>query len=275
MATQNYTSVVNTDALTVPVKAATVYHAHEQSLFLGGELIPVVNTPTGVLQVPELAEAQAATVIGSETSSDIETTLAGSTKNTLTCDLFASRSVVRDLGALDANEIGRVLGVAVAKAFDQSVFTALDSAGDTTFDSTPASVDDIIDAAAVIRGNGEMGQLYAVMNPTQIAALLKEIGTDAFAGSDYQNTALRNGAVGSIAGVQIFQSARIATQVSGETVAGYMFGTDAMRIAMQKNVDIEIGRRAAAVGNDVVASLHAKAALIDPNRAVRLVDTTA
>ena len=164
------------------------------------------------------------------------------------------------------------MGVAVAKAFDQSVFTALDSAGDTTFDSTPASVDDIIDAAAVIRGNGEMGQLYAVMNPTQIAALLKEIGTDAFAGSDYQNTALRNGAVGSIAGVQIFQSARIATQVSGETVAGYMFGADAMRIAMQKNVDIEIGRRAAAVGNDVVASLHAKAALIDAGRAVKLIN---
>ena len=77
MATQNYTSLINADAFSVPVKAATVYHAHEQSLFLGGELIPVVNTPTGVLQVPELAEAQAATVIGSETSSDIETTLEG------------------------------------------------------------------------------------------------------------------------------------------------------------------------------------------------------
>ena len=56
------------------------------------------------------------------------------------------------------------------------------------------------------------------------------------------------------------------------TTAGYMFGADSMRIAMQKNVDIEVARRAAAVGNDVVASLHAKAALLDANRAIRFVN---
>ena len=44
-----------------------------------------------------------------------------------------------------------------------------------------------------------------------------------------------------------------------------IFGQDAMRIAMQKNVDLEVERRAAAVGFDVVASLHAGVGLVDAN----------
>ena len=48
MANEAYISAINADALFVPAKAATVYAAHENSLFLGGELIPVVNAPNGV-----------------------------------------------------------------------------------------------------------------------------------------------------------------------------------------------------------------------------------
>jgi hypothetical protein len=62
MANEAYTSVINADALVVPVKAATIYAAQETSLFLGGELIPVVNAPNGVLQVPELAAVTATTI---------------------------------------------------------------------------------------------------------------------------------------------------------------------------------------------------------------------
>jgi hypothetical protein len=45
-----------------------------------------------------------------------------------------------------------------------------------------------------------------------------------------------------------------------------IFGQDAMRIGMQKNVDLEIARRAEAVGFDVVASLHAAVGMIDAGR---------
>ena len=53
-----------------------------------------------------------------------------------------------------------------------------------------------------------------------------------------------------------------------------VFGADAMRIAMQKNVDLEIGRRPEAVGNDVVASLHAGVGLIDAGRGVMIRNAT-
>jgi hypothetical protein len=45
-----------------------------------------------------------------------------------------------------------------------------------------------------------------------------------------------------------------------------------MRIAMFKNVDLEIARRAEAVGNDIVANLHAGVGVIDANRGVKLVN---
>jgi hypothetical protein len=51
-----------------------------------------------------------------------------------------------------------------------------------------------------------------------------------------------------------------------------IFGADAMRIGMQKNVDLEVARRAEAVGFDVVASLHAGVGLIDAGRGVLIKD---
>ena len=270
MANEAYQSAINADGLIQPALAAAIYEATEASMFLGGEIIPIVNAPGGIARVPEISATVDVDQISSEasTGADIENELAAVTKNDIVCDLFAVRSVVRDLGGIDPTAIGTALGRAVAEKFDQSVYSALDSAGDTSFDTVPLTVDDMMDAAAAIRGNGEMGPLYAVLSTTEGYNLMKNIGTAAYAGGDFQSQALRSGSLGSIAGIQVFMSHHITTS----TTAGYVFGADAMRIAMQKNVDIEVARRAAAVGNDVVASLHAKAALLDANRAIRLVN---
>lgn len=269
MANGKYVSTLDVDALSVPVLAATVFAAEESSLFLGGQMIPVVNAPSGLLQVPELASVTAQTVsTEADPGVDLDAKTITDTKNSIVAELIAARAMVRDLGNIDPNEIGRLLGRSVATAFDKTVYTALDSATASTNDSVPLTVDDMFDAAAQIRGNGEMGQLYGVLTPTEGTNLMKNIGTAAYGGGDFQTEALRTGYVGQIAGIQLFMSSNITTA----NTAGYIFGEDAMRIAMQKNVDIEIGRRTAAVGNDVVASLHAKAALIDANRAVKLIN---
>lgn len=277
MANEAFISAVTSDnsngalGLIQPALAAAVYEATEASMFLGGEIIPIVNAPNGVAQIPEIGTNVTVDQINDDNAgaaADLESELPTLTKNTIVCDLFAVRSVVRDLGNIDPTAIGTALGRAVAEKFDQTVYSALDSAGDSSFDSVPLTVDDIMDAAAVIRGNGEMGPLYAIFSTTEGYNVLKNIGTNAFGGGDFQTQALRSGNLGVIGGVQCFMS----HHVSPGTTAGYMFGQDAMRIAMQKNVDVEVARRAAAVGNDVVASLHARASLIDANRAIRLVN---
>lgn len=264
----SYVSASSADALVVPVKAATIFHAHEQSLFLSGALIPSVAAPNGVLQVPELAAITASSLADGDFTGDIAASAVTDTKNTISCDLIAARSVVRDLGNIDAGEIGRLLGVGVAKAFDQKVYAQLDSATSSTADAVPLSVADIFDSVAQIRGNGEMGPLYGVLTPAEATTVLKEIGTAAYAGGDFQTEALRNGYIGMLAGVQFFMS----SYVTAANTAGYIFGQDALRIAMQKNVDVEVARRAEAVGNDVVASLHAGVGIIDAGRAVKLIN---
>lgn len=275
MANSAYASGFNTDALFVPVKAATVYAAHESSLFLGGEMIPVVNAPNGVVQVPELASVTA-TNLTSEAAPgvDLDTVLPADTKNTISCEIYAARSVVRDLGAIDPQEIGRSLGNAVSAAFDADVAGVMGSLTGQEITSGDLDMAEVAAAVASIRGAGETGPLMGVVSTNAYAALMNDIGGTAFAGGDlFQGQALRSGFFGTLMGVQVFVSSYLNdtnTGVTGSKMA--IFGKDAMRIAMQKNIDLEIARRAEAVGNDVVASLHAKAALIDAARGVLIKD---
>lgn len=269
----SYISATNTDALFVPAKAATVYAAHESSLFLGGELIPVVNAPNGVLQVPELAAVTASSITSGITT-DVAVTNPADTKNTISCDLYAARAVVRDLGAIDPAEIGRSLGNAVSAAFDKAVAGVMGSLTAQEITAGDLDIAEIAAAVATIRGAGETGQLYGVVGTDAYAALMNDIGGSAFAGGDlFQGQALRSGFFGNIMGVQLFVSSYLNATNTGVTGAkAAIFSKDAMRVAMQKNVDLEIARRAEAVGNDVVASLHAGVGLIDAARGVLIQD---
>ena len=269
MANGKYVSTLDVDAMSVPVLAATVFAAEESSLFLGGNMVPIVNAPSGLLQVPELAAVTAQTVSSeADPGVDLDAKTITDTKNSVVCELIAARAVVRDLGNIDPNEIGRLLGRSVATAFDKAVYSALDSSTASTTDCVPLSIDAIFDSVAQIRGAGENGQLYGIITPSEANTVVKSIGVAAYAGGDFQTEALRSGYIGTLAGVQMF----VSSNITAANTSGYIFGQDAMRIAMQKNVDIEIGRRTAAVGNDVVASIHAKPAMIDANRAVKLIN---
>jgi hypothetical protein len=265
-----FNTAYDLDALVVATKAATVYTAQENSLFLGGGLIPMVNLPAGSIsaQIPVMGAVVASKLTSaSHDATDFDALGVAATKVTVTANIYAARDVVRDLGGIDPAELGRSLGNAVAKAFDTDVIAAMNSLTGSTSDSDPVTVDSIFNAVAQIRGAGEMGQLFGIISPAQTAALMKAIGAAAYAGGDFQTEALRNGFVGSIGGVRLFQSA----YVSG-TNKGFIFSPDALRIAMFQNVNLEVQRRAAAVGNDIVASLHAGVGVIDATRGVKLVN---
>ena len=265
-----FNTAYDLDALVVATKAATVYTAQENSLFLGGGLIPAIQLPAGSIsaQVPVMGAVTAQKLTSAAHNVDDFNALGvTAAKVTISANIYAARDVIRDLGGIDPSELGRSLGNAVAKAFDQDVITAMGSLTGSTSDSDPVSVDAILDAVAQIRGAGEMGQLFGILSPAQTAILMKAIGNQNYAGGDFQTEALRNGFVGQIGGVRLFQSA----YVSG-TNKGFIFSQDALRIAMFQNVDLEVQRRAAAVGNDIVASLHAGVGVIDATRGVKLVN---
>lgn len=286
MANSAYASGLNLDAMMVPVRAATVYAAQENSLYLPGQIVPIVQVPAGsaTAQVP-LMGSVTATVINSEgvggaspyAPQDFETVLPSDTKRTITLDLHAARTVLRDLGGIDTADMGRILGNAIATSFDKAVttefkhLTTQEIAG-----TTPQAIAlaDIFEAVATIRGNGEGGKLFGIVSTNQYANLLSAIGSQSFAGGEFQNTAMRNGYFGTIAGVEMYVSSYMNNTDMGVTnnPAAAIFSADAVKAAMQGGVNIEVARRPEAVGFDIVASAAAGAEAIDSDRGVLIID---
>jgi hypothetical protein len=272
----SYISSSSAAGLVVPVKAATVFAAFESSLFLGGQLIPTVNAPNGLLQVPKISGGTAYSISGSDLTGDVTAASTTNSSTSIICDLIAARSIVRDLGAIDPTEIGRQLGTSVSKAFDKKVALALAglTAQEMSGTGNALALADLFTAVATIRGAGETGQLFGIVSTDAYAGLMSAIGSTAYAGGDlFQGQALRSGFFGTIAGVQMFVSSYLNSTNTGVTgTKAAIFGADALRIAMQKNVDVEVGRRPEAVGYDVVASLHANVGVVDATRGVLIKD---
>jgi hypothetical protein len=265
-----YNSAFDLDSMVVPMKAATIFAAHETSLFLGGQLIPSAVIPAGSasLQVPLLGSVTATKISAEGVTDDIAVTAATDTKVTIAANIYAARSVLRDLGAIDPNEIGRMLGNSVSKAFDTDVIAALKANAITNAVDTGGTVtlNFLFDALQKIRESGDMSQVFGVLSPSMATNLLKNIGSAAYAGSAFQGEALRNADLGVVAGVRLFVSSYMTAN------QGTLFTQDAFRIGMHRGVELEVGRRPEAVGFDVVANLHAGVGLVDAARAVRLYD---
>lgn len=264
-----FNTAYDLSALMVPTKAAAVYAAQENSLFMNGFIIPNIVVPAGSFsaQVPVFAKTVAVKLsqpAADHDVDDIASTKVVATSNTITLDLFAARDTLRDLGGVNPTELGRVLGNAVAQKYDDAVVVELLTATNTVTATGILTLDPLWDAAATIRQAGEMGPLMAIVSPAYAALLMKAIGGAAFAGGDYQTEALRNGFVTKVAGISVFQSAHM-------TALGVVFGADAMRTASQGGLDMEMQRRAEAVGTDIVASYAGAAGLIDQSRIVELV----
>ena len=277
MANEAYLSGINLDELMVNTKAATVYAAQENSLYLSGGIVPMVSVPAGSMkaQVPVMG-AVAATVISAEASTgvDLDSKVMTDAQNHISLNLHAARSVVRDLGGVSTAEIGRILGNAVAKSVDTTVTSAMGSLTEQEITSGSLDLAEIFAAVATIRGAGEGGELFGIVSTDAYAALMGDVGGSAFAGGDFQTAAMRNGFFGKIAGVNCFVSSYLNnTQIAGtHNPKMAIFSGDAMRGAISGGVNVEVERRAAAVGFDVVASAAFGCATIDATRGVLIID---
>ena len=285
MANSLYGSGLNLDALVVPVKAATVYTAQENSLYLPGTIVPNINVPAGSAsaQVPVMGSVTAVTITSEGAAGvapqDFDTVLPTDTKNTINLSLHAARTVLRDLGGIDTADMGRIMGNAIAVAVDKEVtskFVDMNRQEITGTAPQAIALADIFAAVAAIRGAGENGKLFGIVSTNQYANLLSAIGSTAFAGGEFQNSAMRNGFFGNIAGVECYVSSYLNNTVLGTTLnpAMAIFSQDSMRMASQGGVSVEVARRPEAVGFDVVASMAQGAKMIDASRSVLIVDAS-
>ena len=281
----NVTNANTLSGLLVNARQDAIFAGYENSLYLPGSLITMYDVPAGSVtaQIPKFSAVSSddvSTETKAGTISELDITNVANTGITVDAKTYAVRTLIKDLGGLDAASAGTVLGRAVSEKFDKDVTTLFQ---DSTIPSVgyngnaaaadPMSVDLFAEAVATVREAKFAGQLNAVLHPRQIQNLIGDLSTADFAAADAQNQAMRSGLVGSLFGVNIFSSAYINTTTPGDLDdhwTGIMFAEDAFGIAMFRGIEIEAARNAAGLGTDLVASLHAAPVLVDANRAVRI-----
>jgi hypothetical protein len=92
-----------------------------------------------------------------------------------------------------------------------------------------------------------------------LKAALTTTGNTAFvagAFSEVSNQAMREGLVGNLAGIPVFESGNMANTGTAGDFKGAVFHRDALGLAMIGDIQIETQRRASYLGNDVVAYCH-------------------
>lgn len=178
----------------------------------------------------------------------------------------ASESVITGL----ANQAGLALAESLDKALialflDAAVTQELGSAG------TNNSVTDIMKAAAKIRANKYTGPLFAVLHPNQAYAIKAALtATTAYtAGTNLGNRTLDQYYVGTISGVQVYESALVTEDVSNDA-SGCVFAPGAFGLAQRGGVTMEEQRNAAKRSTDVVLTAVAGAGILRPELAVRI-----
>ena len=242
------TTSTTLDDLFVNIIAQARFTAEEQSLMMGLVTQYNIGSEAGkTIQVPKYPAIAAADLTE---GTDMSSTTVSTSSVSVAVGEVGAQVLLTDMAAYGAGnpavELGTVLGNAIATKMDTDLIGlfsgfsgALGSAG------TEITVADLFKAAATLRANKVTGVINAVVHPYQAYALKANL-TNTFAnpnGGDLQNEAMRNGYVGTIAGINVYESANVAIDGSGDSV-GAVFAPEAIALAMKKDFGIETQRDA-------------------------------
>lgn len=159
-----------------------------------------------------------------------------------------------------ASAVGRQIGSALAEKIDTDIAALFSGFSQTVgTGADEISIEDLFKAAATLRtAKVPSGPLYCVLHPKQafqIKKLLTNAGsTIAHNLSDLGNEALRTGFVGTLAGMQIFESTVITGDSAGAFV-GAAFHGDALGYMVKRNLRVENQRDASARADEIVGSM--------------------
>lgn len=242
------TTTSTLDDLFVSIVAQARFTAEEQSLMRNLVTVYNIDGQAGkTIQVPKYPAISAAALTE---GTDMSSTAVSTSSVSITVAEVGAQVLLTDMAAMGAgdpaSELGTVLGNAIATKMDKDLIALFDgfstSLGATTTELTAAY---LFQAAATLRANKAVGRLVGVFHPYQTYALKANL-TNTFAnpnGGDLQNEAMRNGYVGTIAGIDIFESANVTVDGSGDA-KGAIFAPEALALAMKRDFVIEPQRDA-------------------------------
>ena len=212
------------------------------------------------VEVPIYAAVSAAAV---SEASDLSNTAINPTSVTITASENGIMTTLTDLARNSAPrnvaaDIGRLFGEAIAKKIDQDL-TALFDGFSTAVGSgsTALTAALVFQSIANVRNAGvSMDGVSAVLHP-MVAYDLKANLTNTFAnanGNDLANEALRNGFVGRLGGVPIYETTNVSNDGTAGDYKQGVFHKDALGLAMMQDLKIETQRDASLRADEIVAT---------------------
>jgi N4-gp56 family major capsid protein len=157
------------------------------------------------------------------------------------------------------SDIGRLFGEAIARKIDLDLTALFDSFSTNVVgtDSSALSAATIFQAVAKLKSAGVPSTDIACVLHPAVAYDLKSNLTNTFGNpnaGDLQNEAMRQGYVGQLAGIPVFETSNIAnTGTTGDYKCG-VFHRDAIGLAMLQDIKIESQRQSLLRGDDIIAT---------------------
>jgi hypothetical protein len=178
-----------------------------------------------VAEVPVYPAISAAAV---NEATDLSNTAVNPTSATITASEIGVMTTLTDLGANSASrnvgaDIGKLFGEAIAKKVDTDLCGLFSSFTTNTGGAagTELTADLLFKAQAQLRTLSVPAPYYAVFHPKALFNLKKTLTQAGYSGtataiSELGNEALRNGYIGRIAGIDVFENANLAIDGSDD-----------------------------------------------------------
>ena len=212
--------------------------------------VPIYSTPAAAA-VAEATDLSNTAV----TTSKMDITLGEVGIMTTVTDLalnYSKQNVISDMGRLFGESIAKKIDTDLTGLFSGFSTYALGNATDTQTELTAAH---LFAAQAKLRGAGVPGQLVGVFNPKSLYNLKKTM-TSTFipqGATGVVNDAMREGYIGRIAGIDIFETSNVEQDSATSCVNG-VFARDALAIAIGSDLKIATQRDESIRGTEIVAT---------------------
>jgi N4-gp56 family major capsid protein len=267
----NNNSNINSE-LFAPLVVQAEFAAYENSV--ARQMVRVYDVPVNsgkVVQVPVWASITAE-LITDEAAATAKTT--NTTAPTITLGEHVVYNQVTDMLRDSAyndvmSQLGDQSGRAIAESLDKQVFAEFANfSANSGSTSTELTTNLILGAAATLRGRKLTGPFFAVVHPACAYNIKKQLTysaqTNVPALSNIGNSILSDFYIGSIGGVQIFESALVAADATGGATAyvNGVFASNALGHAMRGGIEMNTLYLPAARATDVVIKATAGAAVL-------------
>jgi len=216
-----------------------------------------------VAEVPVYPAISAAAV---NEATDLTNTAVNPTSATITASEIGVMTTLTDLGASSASrnvgaDIGKLFGEAIAKKVDTDLVGLFSSFTTNTGGAagTELTADLLFKAQAQLRTLSVPAPYYGVFHPKALFNLKKTLTQAGYSGtataiSEIGNEALRNGYIGRIAGIDVFENANLSIDGSDDSIGG-VFHPASIGLAMKEDFKVETQRDASLRATEIVASI--------------------